>query len=117
MQRFLVDENVDNAIVDGLLSLIPALDIIRVQEVGLVSTDDRIILERAAQDGRILLSRDRRTMINYAFERVRRGQRMSGVFIVRDTTPIGQVIEELQVIAEASHENEWENRVAYLPLK
>ena len=50
---FLVaDENFNNAIVRGLLQIKPDLDIVRVRDVGLSSTDDRTILEwEANEDG------------------------------------------------------------------
>ena len=41
---------------------------------------------------------------------------MPGVFEVRSVAPIGQVIDDLILLAECSHEGEWEGQVRYLPL-
>jgi len=49
--RFVSDENFDRDIVRGLLRRSPDLDIVRVQEVGLRTASDPVILEWAAQDG------------------------------------------------------------------
>jgi predicted nuclease of predicted toxin-antitoxin system len=56
--KFLADENFDNSIVRGLMRRQPDIDIIRVQDVGLSGEDDPIVLEWAAQEGRILLTHD-----------------------------------------------------------
>ena len=45
MPQFLTDENFDRRILRGLLRQRPELNIVRVQDVNLRSTDDRIILE------------------------------------------------------------------------
>lgn len=56
--RLLTDENFNGSILRGLIRRLPELDLIRVQDVGLMNTDDRQILEWAASDGRILLTHD-----------------------------------------------------------
>ncbi len=56
MLRFVSDENFNNQIVRGLLRRNLDVDIVRVQDVGLSQTDDRIILEWAAQQKRITLT-------------------------------------------------------------
>lgn len=58
MLRLLADEDFNNQIVRGILRRRPEIDIVRVQDVGLSETDDRVILEWAAQQGRILLTHD-----------------------------------------------------------
>ena len=70
MLRLLTDENFNNQTIRGILRRRPEIDIIRVQDVGLSTTDDRIILEWAAQQGRVLLTHDVETMTRYAYERV-----------------------------------------------
>ena len=62
MLRLLADENFNNQIVRGILRRRPEIDMVRVQDVGLSNTDDRVILEWAAQQGRILLTHDVETM-------------------------------------------------------
>ena len=43
--RLLADENFNGAILHGLIRRLPDLDIIHVQDVGLMNTDDPEILE------------------------------------------------------------------------
>ncbi|MGC0252471.1 hypothetical protein [Pseudactinotalea sp. Z1748] len=41
---------------------------------------------------------------------------MAGVFIAPATMPVGTVIADLVVVAQASVNADWEGRVTYLPL-
>lgn len=59
---FLADENVDPDLVLGLKRRVEGIDIVRVQEVGLRTLDDLAILEWAAVEGRVLISRDVKTI-------------------------------------------------------
>jgi hypothetical protein len=117
MLRFLADENFNNQIIRGILRQRPNFDIVRVQDVGLSETDDRVILEWAAQQGRILLTHDVETMTRYAYERVQSGLAMPGVFEISRSVPVGLAIEEMILIAAGSFEGEWEGQVQYLPLR
>jgi predicted nuclease of predicted toxin-antitoxin system len=56
--RLLTDKNFNGTILRGLMRRLPELDIVRVQDVGLMNTDDPEILEWAANEGRILLTHD-----------------------------------------------------------
>ena len=113
--RFLTDENFDGRITDGLLSR-TAIDVVRVQDVGLYSESDPEILNWSAEANRILLSHDIRTIPKYAVERVRSGMTMPGVVLVPDSMPIGQAISDIQLLSECSSEEELEWQVVYLPL-
>jgi hypothetical protein len=116
MLRLAADENLNNSIVRGLLRRQPELDIVRIQDVGLSGADDPTVLEWAAQEGRVLLTHDVSTITKYAYERVRAGQPMPGVFEVGRDVPIGRAIEDILLLAEYSFDNEWEGQVRYLPL-
>lgn len=117
MPRFAADENFNNDILHGVLRRVPNLDIVRVQDVGLSGADDPAVLEWAARERRILLTHDVTTITRYAYDRIRAGQTMPGVFEVSRDAAIGLVIEDLLLIAEFSLENEWADQVRYLPLR
>ena len=117
MLRLLTDENFDNDILRGLLRGNPNLDVVRIQDVELSGEQDPIILEWAAQEDRILLTHDVTTITNFAYERIRGGKYMPGVFEVNLNAPIKTVIEDILLLAEGSLEGEWENQVVYLPLR
>src|SRR5689334_21347688 len=99
MLRLLIDEDVHGDIVDGLHRRQPTLAMVRVQDVGLRNTPDPVILEWAAQQGRVVVSVDKKTLAVDAWDRVARGLPMPGVAILRILLTIGQAINELEFIA------------------
>ena len=111
------DENLNYNIVRGLLRRFPHLDIVRIQDADLSGADDPTVLEWAAQEGGILLTHDVETITFYAYERVRAGQTMPGVFEVSRNIALGQVIDDIALLAEASTQDEWEGIIRYLPLR
>ena len=70
MLRLVSDENFNGDIVRGLLLRHPALDLRRVQDVGLEEADDPTILAWAATNNRIVLTHDHATMPDFAYDRV-----------------------------------------------
>ncbi|CUS04382.2 conserved protein of unknown function [Candidatus Promineifilum breve] len=116
MIAFLADEDFNNRIVRGLLRRQPDIDIVRVQDIELAGAPDAAILEWAAQNGRVLLTHDVSTLTHFAQERMRAGERMAGVIEVPQSAPIGQIIEDLLLIAAISTPEEYEDRIDYLPL-
>jgi predicted nuclease of predicted toxin-antitoxin system len=114
--KLVSDENFDGAILRGLYRRRPELDIVRVQDVGLNATSDPQILEWAAAEARILLTHDRDTMPDFAYDRVRAGQAMPGVFLVSDQMPIGQAIDEILLAVECLTQEECKDFVRFFPL-
>ena len=101
----------------GLLRRRPEIDIVTVQDAGLSGIDDPSLLEWAAREGRILLTHDMTTMTHHAYERVRNGLPMLGVFEVGRRISVGDAIEDLILLVDCSLEGEWEGQVRYLPLR
>lgn len=115
--RFLADENFNRKIVVGLQRRIEDLNLVRVQDVGLRTADDPEVLEWAAEHSRVLLTHDIQTVPDFAHQRVIAEHRMAGVIVVPATFAIGDAIDDLALVAEASLGDEWSNQVHYLPLR
>jgi predicted nuclease of predicted toxin-antitoxin system len=115
--KLAADENFNSDIVRGVVRLLPELDFVRIQDVGLRGVDDKAVLAWAASESRILFTHDASTMIGFAHDRVVRGEPMAGIFAVRSTVPVREIIEEIVLIASASKPDEWVNQVWYLPLR
>jgi hypothetical protein len=113
----LADENFNNDIIRGIRRRSSSVDVVRAQDVGLSGVDDPGVLEWAAQAGRVVLTHDVRTMTRYAYDRVREGKRMPGVFEVSRDVPLGVAIEDILLLVECSLPGEWEGQVRYLPLR
>jgi predicted nuclease of predicted toxin-antitoxin system len=89
---------------------------IRVHEVGLRTARDPVILEWAAVENRIVISQDRSSMIGCARARVAAGLPMPGLFVLRPRTTVAQAIDALLLIDSCSQQDEWQNRIEFLPL-
>lgn len=115
--RWLADENFNNDILRALFRRNPTLDIVRVQDVGVDGADDPALLAWAAAASRVLLTHDVSTITAYAYDRVKNGDRMPGVFEVSRDVPIVVAVEDILLISECSRPDEWEGQVRYLPLR
>ena len=116
MLSLLSDENFNGDIVRGLFLRQPNLDLVRVQDVGLQEVDDPSILAWAADNGRIILTHDRATMPDFAYERLVKEEPMIGLFVINDRMPIRQAIDELSLLIDCTEQAEWKGIVLYLPL-
>lgn len=115
MIRYLADADLNHAIVKGCRRREPAMDFLSANEAGLEGISDSAVLARAAQQGRILVSHDYKTMPRYFAEFVARGGCSAGVFLVSQHLPIRVAIEELVVIWAASEPGEWRDRLVRIP--
>ena len=106
MLDFAADENLNYNIVRGLLRRKSDLNIIRIQDVGLSGKGDATVLEWAAQENRILLTHDVTTVTKYAYERINGGLPMPGVFEIKMNSPIGDIIDDIILLAIYSYEND-----------
>lgn len=117
LKKFLTDEDFDNRILRGFVRLYSSsLDIVRVQDVGLSGTDDPSVLAWAAQEERILLTHDLKTMPQHVAKAFSSGQSTAGVIVVQQSTPIGEAIQNIRFIAENCSPEEMKTRmIVYLP--
>ena len=116
MLRLLADENFNGDIVRGLLLREPHLDLVRVQDVGLAGAEDSEILAWAAENKRIVMTHDRASLPDYAYQRVAAGQEMSGVFILNDRFPVAKAIDEILLMVACSEQEEWGGRAVHMPI-
>jgi hypothetical protein len=109
--HFAPDENFDGRIIQGLQARLPTLDIIRVQYTAMYQLPDPELLAQLAPQGRILLTHDIRMMLSFVYKRVRAGQPMPGIIEVHRSTPIGQAIDELEILLGAGQSDDFENQI------
>jgi len=116
MLRLLTDENVNKHILRGLTRRLPRLDVVSVRDVGLMGQPDHTILAWAANELRVVVTHDIKTMVPEAKQRVANGQAMAGVILVPDKLAIGVAISDIEIVAECYTQSEMRNRIEYLPL-
>jgi predicted nuclease of predicted toxin-antitoxin system len=116
MLRLISDADVHRHIVHGVRRRLPCIDLVRVQEVGLRTATDPVILEWAAAENRIVISQDHSTMIGFARDRIVAGLPMPGLFVLRQRATIGQAIDALVLVDQCSQQGEWQDRIELLPV-
>ena len=116
MIRLLTDENVDNNIMRGLARRLPQLDFVSVRDVGLAGSPDLVLLKWAANEERVIVTHDLKTMVRDANQLVAQGEPMAGVIFVPNQLEIGRAINDLEMVLGTSTESNMRNSVEYLPL-
>jgi len=116
MIRLLTDENFNNKILRGLGRRLPQLDFVSVRNVGLGGSADLVVLKWAANEQRIVLTHDIKTMVPDANQLVAQGEPMAGVIFVPDQLGIGRAIHDLQIVLESYTESDMRDKIQYLPL-
>jgi len=111
MIRFLADASLHNAIVSGCLRREPAIDFLSAHEARLEGVLDAEVLAFATHQNRILVTSDLRTMPGHFGEFLEANGQCAGVFLVKQRTPLADVIEALVLVWSASDAHEWTNRV------
>jgi hypothetical protein len=113
--RFQADADLKYTIVKAVRSREPSIDFASAAESRLDDLSDPDLLERAAQEGRILVSHDRRTMLTHFRARLQAGKSSPGLMVVSQGVPIGAVVEAIVLAWSASEPSEWRNQVHHLP--
>lgn len=116
MLKYLLDENFNNNIYRGISRSAPEIDIVRVQDCGLAGAPDPEVLDYAAGVNRVLLTHDVHTLTNFALQRIKRGEEMSGLIEVNQNCSTSTAIEQIIMAAECLQSEEMENQILYIPL-
>jgi hypothetical protein len=114
--RFLADNDLNDAIVTGFRRREPTAEFERLRDLGLALWSDPEVLNFAATENWILVSHDINTMRDAAYRRLEAGQRMSGLLLASQRTPVSSIIDSLLLIWSASESEEWSGTVEFLPL-
>lgn len=113
--RFQADADLNQAILTGIHRREPAINFQTSKVSNLSGLSDLEVLAFVAQEGRVLVSHDQRTMPRYFAEFIV-SQTSPGVIIVLQSLPISEAINNLIKIWQISEAEDWVNRIAYLPL-
>ena len=116
--RYLFDENVDPLYAIQLRRLKPDLVIRVIGEPATPSkgTLDNEILCWCEDHNFILVTNNRTSMPVHLADHVAQKRHIPGIFILNPNLSIGENLEELILAAEASFDNEYQDRIDYLPL-
>ena len=117
MISFLADADLKEEIVFGCLRREPTMDFLSANEANLWRVADPKVLALAAEQNRVLVSHDTRTMPRHFGSFLQIHGSSPGLILVPQFLPIGKAIEDLVLIWGASDAAEWENRILRIPLQ
>lgn len=112
---FQADNDLKFGIVKAVRRREPTVDFLSAQEAGLDGVPDPVLLDRAAAEGRVLVSHDRRTMIDHFRDHLAAGKSSPGLLIVSQGSAIGDVVEALLYVWALSDPAELRDQAYYLP--
>jgi hypothetical protein len=112
--RFQADADFNYDIVSGVRRRVPEIDFRTAEEADLKGLPDDEVLSIAAQDGRILVSHDRRTM-PLAFANLIQQSTSPGLMIISQNANLAAAIEDLILVWAASDAEEYVNIIRELP--
>jgi predicted nuclease of predicted toxin-antitoxin system len=113
--RFQADANLNEDIVSGVLRRVPEIDFQTALEARLETLTDAEVLGLAADQNRVLVTHDRRTMPAHFGEFIE-ARTSPGVLIVSQKANVLRIIEELILVWAASEAEEYVNSIRTLPL-
>lgn len=122
MIRFLLDEDTPGILLRAIrrhnLTFSQRVECARVGEPGAppTGTPDPDNLIWCEENGHILLSGDRRTLVTHFHEHLAAGRHSPGVLLLRPNWVLQRVIETLTVIVTAGVPDDFRDQVQYIPL-
>lgn len=112
--RFQADADLKQTIVTGVVRRQPKIDFQSANAAELEGKQDSEVLMIAAQNNRVLVSHDRKTMPT-EFGKFIMSDSSSGVLILAQNLPISEAIDSLIIVWEASTAEEWVNQIMSIP--
>lgn len=116
--RYLLDENLAKQWRVQLLRRLPSLTVWMVGDPsapGLGTLDPDILLWCEAH-GFILVTNNRRSMPRHLADHLAAGRTVPGILVLRKNAAMGQVIEDLVLIAAVAEAGDHQNAISYVPL-
>ena len=112
--RFQADADLNQLLVSAVIRREPKINFQTAFQAKLANLDDLQVLQFAADEQRIIVTHDRRTM-PYHFAEFVKESTSSGVIIVSQQISVHQFAEDILLIWSATEMDDWTNRIAALP--
>jgi predicted nuclease of predicted toxin-antitoxin system len=105
--KFYLDEHVQKAVTEGLRRR--GVDVVTVQELSLQAEEDARHLERAAQDGRVVVTQDADFLRLHAS-----GLPHRGIVYAHQQTAVSYMLRSLMLLHDVLSQDEMVNHVEFL---
>ena len=118
MITYLLDEHIPSEYRTQLLHHEPSLTVWIIGDEGAPprGTLDSDILRWCEENGFTLVTNNRKSMPRHLADHLAEGCHLPGIFTINLDAPMGVVLEDLILIAGASQEDEYLDRIVYVPL-
>ena len=94
-----------------------SIEVLTAQEDGSAELADDVLLKRATELCRVLVSQDE-DLLREGARWLSERKDFSGIIYAHQLRiTIGQMVEDLELIARATSQSEWRARIEYLPLR
>ena len=118
MVRLASDADVHGGTIRGLRRRVPEIDLVRAQDALPEGAPDLDVLAWAAAEDRVLITNDRNTIVDFAYQRVAAGATMPGLIITTDEQSIGLAIDDILLVAACMPADEIKDQmVVFLPFR
>ena len=119
MLKYLIDENLSPVYAEQLRRRNPDLVVRAVGELGVPSTGtlDPEILKWCELNQFVLLTNNRASMPTHLRDHIVEGRHIPGILVLNKNMSMGQTIEELLTVAEVAFDDEFQDRIDFLPVK
>jgi hypothetical protein len=114
--RFQADNDLNRLIVAATFRMEPSIDFQTAQMARFDRVDDLIVLRRAADEGRILVADDKRTMPAHFAAFLAEGNQSSGVLLVIPQDAALRTVSLVLIWADGTPED-WANAVTIIPFR
>jgi Domain of unknown function (DUF5615) len=116
--RYLLDEHIDPVYRTQLLRAAPDLEVWIIGDPAAPwrGTLDPDILIWCEANGFILVTNNRTSMPRHLADHLALGRHVPGILVINPAMSMGELIDELVLIAVASVEDEYRDLILYLPL-
>lgn len=116
--RYLLDEHIAPAYRAQLLRAAPELEVWIVGDPGAPprGTFDPEILIWCEEHHFVLVTNNRKSMPRHLADHLALGRHIPGILVINPALTMGELLDELVLIAGASDENEYHDLILYLPL-
>jgi predicted nuclease of predicted toxin-antitoxin system len=113
--QFQADADLNQLILLATVRREPSIDFQTAGAAGLANRRDQEVLAIAAQEGRVLVTHDQKTMPRHFAEFIAT-ETSPGLLVVPQHLAIASAVEDLLLIWFTTEAEEWINRISFLPL-
>lgn len=113
--RFLADQDLNDHIIAGVQRQEPALEFIRLRDIGMALRTEAEVLAYAQEAGLLVVSHDVNTMSAAAYARLAKSESFTGLLLIQQTLSVRAAIDSIVLVWSASDLEDWKNQVVFLP--